>query len=77
MAEQFKWEIKQHLAVLSRNENTGWSTEANIVSWNDGPDKLDIRAWNPEHDKMAKGVTLTEGEARILASAINRTFEGR
>ena len=40
---EIRYEMKQHLGVLSKNERTGWTTEANIISWNDGPDKLDIR----------------------------------
>lgn len=69
-----KWEIKRHLAVLSTNEKSGWTKEANIVSWNEGPDKLDIREWNPDHNKMAKGITLTSDEARALGLAISDLF---
>ena len=29
--------------------------------------KLDIRDWAPEHEKMGKGITLTEEEAEKLA----------
>ena len=29
--------------------------------------KLDIRVWAPEHEKMGKGITLTEEEAEKLA----------
>lgn len=67
-------EIRQHLAVLSTNEKSGWTTEVNIVSWNGGPDKLDVRAWSPDHSKMAKGLTFTADEARILGQAISRTL---
>lgn len=73
MAE-IKYEIRRHLAVLSTNEKSGWTTEANIVSWNNGPEKLDLRAWSPDHAKMAKGITLTEQEARILAQTINQVL---
>ena len=69
-----KYEIKRHLAVLSTNENSGWRKEANIVSWNDGPEKLDIRDWGPDHEKMAKGITLTEQEAKALGIALADLF---
>lgn len=69
MAE-VKYEIKRHLAVLNRNERTGWTKEANVVAWNDGAEKLDIRDWNPDHSKMSRGVTLSEDEARILSKAL-------
>ena len=74
MADQVTWEIRQHLGVLSTNEKSGWKVEANIVSWNNGPEKLDIRAWNPDHAKMAKGITLTREEAENLYAALQRLF---
>ena len=74
MAEQVTWEIKRQLAVLSTNEKSGWTKEANIVSWNGGPDKLNIRDWKPDHSKMAKGITLTSDEARALGQALIDLF---
>lgn len=72
MAE-LNYEIKRHLAVLSENDRSGWTKEANIVSWN-GREKLDIRDWNPEHTKMSKGITLSSDEARILRRALDDVF---
>ena len=74
MADNVRYQIKRHLGVLSANEKSGWKKEVNIVSWNDGPDKLDIRDWNPDHTKMAKGITLTEPESRALALALEELF---
>lgn len=34
----------------------------NLVSWNGGAPKYDIRDWAPEHEKMGKGTTLSEDE---------------
>ena len=67
---KLKYEIRRQLAVLSENERSGWTKEVNIVSWNGGAEKMDIRDWNPDHSKMSKGVTLSEEEARILGKAI-------
>ena len=69
MAE-LKYEIRRQLAVLSENERSGWTKEVNIVSWNGGAEKMDIRDWNPDHSKMSRGVTLSEDEARILSKAL-------
>ena len=69
MAE-VKYEIRRHLEVLNRNERTGWTKEANIVAWNGGAEKLDIRDWSPNHSKMSRGVTLSPDEARILYRAL-------
>ena len=61
--------IVKHIAVLSENNN-GWIKEANIVSWNDGVPKLDIRFWSPDHSKMSKGITLSEQETLILLDTL-------
>lgn len=61
----FKYEIVEKLGVLSESQK-GWTKELNRISWNGGEPKLDIRDWAPEHEKMGKGVTLTEEEAKAL-----------
>ena len=61
----FKYEIVEELGVLSEN-NKGWRKELNLISWNDGEPKYDVRDWSPEHEKMGKGVTLTKEEAKQL-----------
>jgi len=37
-----------------------------MISWNGRDPKYDIRGWDPEHQKMGKGVTLTEEEVKKL-----------
>lgn len=77
MAEKEKgisFEIKEHLAVL-RSGNDGWCRELNIVSWNDGPAKFDIREWSEDHRRMSKGITLSMDEARKLCEAMSNHLE--
>lgn len=57
----FKYEIIEEKGVLSENAK-GWRKELNKISWNGAAPKYDIRDWAPEHEKMGKGVTLTEEE---------------
>ena len=45
---------------------TGWNKELNLVAWNGGMPKYDIRDWTPEHDRMSKGLTLREDELKGL-----------
>lgn len=73
---EVRCEIKQRLGVLSENPKTGWKTEANIVSWNGGPDKLDIRDWNPDNTRSGRGKTLTSDEAKVLKAILDRLFGG-
>lgn len=60
-----KYEIKETLGVLSESPK-GWTKELNIISWNGNAPKFDIRDWAPEHEKMGKGVTLSEAELMKL-----------
>lgn len=70
MAE-IKYEITEELAVLSESAR-GWTKEVNMVSWNDRDAKIDIREWSPEHERMGKGVTLSNEEAKILRDVLNK-----
>ncbi|MBP1925605.1 hypothetical protein J2Z76_001464 [Sedimentibacter acidaminivorans] len=70
MAE-LKFEVVKEIAILSESAK-GWTKEFNLVSWNERDPKYDIREWSPEHEKMAKGVTFTKEEIKILRDALNK-----
>lgn len=65
-----KYDIVEELGVLSESAK-GWTKELNFISWNGGTPKYDIRDWAPEHEKMGKGVTLSEEEAKKLAELLS------
>lgn len=67
--EKFTYTIEQNLGILSQNPH-GWTKEFNIVSWNGHPAKYDLREWGPEHEKMAKGLTFSVEEMRILKASL-------
>lgn len=69
MAQEFSYEIVEEIAVLSDNAR-GWRKEFNLVSWNGRPPKFDLRDWSANHEKMGKGITLTNEEFEVLANAI-------
>ena len=60
----------EKIAVLSESSK-GWTKELNLISWNDRDPKYDIREWSPDHEKMGKGVTLSNEEAAILKKALD------
>ena len=60
-----KYEIKESYGELSTSSK-GWTKELNLISWNGAAAKFDIREWDPDHEKMGKGVTLTPEEAEAL-----------
>ena len=70
MPKEIKFDIIKEIGVLSESAK-GWRKELNFVSWNEGEPKYDLRDWDPEHEKMGKGVTLTEDELRKLKVLID------
>ena len=53
-----------------------------MISWEGGPVKLDIRAWDPDHERMDRGkATFTKEEAielmKILEARFGRTDENK
>ena len=77
--DRIRFDLLERIGVLSRKEN-GWTREVNIVAWNDGPGKVDIRDWNSDHNRMTRGITLFEDEAenltKVLARRYGLTFPG-
>lgn len=67
--EEINYNIVEKLGVVSRYR-TGWQRELNIVEWNGGDPKFDLRDWDPSHEKMSKGITLARSEARKLAEIL-------
>ena len=66
-----KYEIIKSIAVLS-TEKSGWTKELNLVSWNDRTPKYDLRSWSPDHQKMGKGVTLSDEEFTKLKELMSK-----
>ncbi len=64
-------EITKKIGVLSTSAK-GWTKELNLVSWNGNAPKYDLRTWAPEHEKMGKGITLTEAEVKILKDLLDK-----
>ena len=61
----FNYEIIEELGVLSES-SSGWTKELNVISWNGRPPKFDIRDWSPDHEKMGKGITLSNEDIKSL-----------
>lgn len=70
-----KFEIKKTVGVVSSNEKSKWQKELNLISWSGKDPKYDLRDWDPEHEKMGKGVTLTEEELKSLYDILAKMFK--
>ena len=66
---EISFQIMEHIGVLS--ETKGWKKELNIVSWNNGPARFEIREWDDFHDYMRKGLAFTKGELKELRDILN------
>ena len=65
-----KYEIIKTVGVLSERTK-GWTKELNLISWNGYAPKYDIRDWAPNHEKMGKGITLSEKELKKLKALLS------
>lgn len=72
---EVSFEIVEDIGVLA-SYSTGWTKEINLVSWNGGPARYDIREWDPHHRRMSKGLTFEEKEMRILIDSLKKRRYG-
>ena len=65
------FEIIEEIGIIS-TQDTGWTKEINLVRWNGGMAKYDIRDCDPYHEKMSRGITLKEEEMRRILDLMRR-----
>ena len=68
------YRINDNLAVLFKSNN-GYTKEVNVITWNHGARKIDIRNWSPER-KCAKGISLSMNEAMKLLAVLEEQYVG-
>ena len=73
MAE-IKYDIIQKIAVLAQRPR-GWERQLNLISWNDGERKYDIRDWSPDGSRMGKGISLSAEELGALKGILEEMDE--
>lgn len=58
--QESTFEIVEHIGVIDTidNREEKWTKEVNVVAWNGGKPKIDVRDWNERHDRMSRGITL-------------------
>lgn len=73
MDREITFEIKARLGVIQEYP-TGWRKELNLVAWNGNPAKFDCRDWDPEHEHMSRGITMTEKEmAKMMDIVVEKS----
>ena len=64
------YEIRERILSLPKKQETDvYHMELNRISWFGKEEKLDIQGWSDDHEKMAKGISLTEDEFIKIAQA--------
>ena len=59
------------------NRDEKWTKEVNVVAWNGGKPKIDVRDWNGTHERMSRGITLTEEQAMKMTKALVDRYRAR
>jgi len=72
--DEIECEIIESYGVFSAGAKN-WNKEVNLVSWNGRPAKLDIRAWQSNHEKCGKGIALTRDETEELVKLLNKILK--
>ena len=68
------FEIMEHIGVIDEinNREEKWTKEINVVAWNGGKPKIGIKDWNATHERMSRGITLTEEQGEKLVKALGQ-----
>lgn len=65
------YDIKKKLGVISKSRN-GWTKEINLVAWNGGEPRYELRSWSPDHTRMGKGIALNKEELGSLREILTQ-----
>lgn len=68
------YKLVEQLGIIDSHKS-GWNREVNLVAWNGKPPKFDIRDWDPDHERMSRGITLHEKEAIKLAKILVKRLQ--
>lgn len=71
--DKVTFDVLKHIGVLEERKD-GWTKEVNIVSWNGGMAKFDIRDWDSTHERMTRGITLEEDAAMKLGECLAERY---
>ena len=71
--DRIEFNVVKHFGVISEARG-GWNKELNLVAWNGREPKFDVRDWSADHEKMGKGITLSQGEAANLVELLKKAL---
>ena len=65
------WQKSNTKWSRSWQSSPSWERQLNLISWNDGEPKYDIRDWSPDGTRMGKGISLSHDELAILKGILD------
>lgn len=72
------FDVVETIGTISTNAKSGWSKQLRRIKWCGADEaKFDIRDWAgaDDPDKMSRGITLTDAEARQLSKLLAKHFK--
>lgn len=66
-------DIIEHIGAFGKKGNK--TLEVNFVSWCGKDPKIDIRAWDDNHEYPDRGITFTEEQAEGLYKVLKERYE--
>lgn len=77
---EITYEVQEELGVLSVNPRTNWRKLCRRVAWNSNSGRIEVRDWSPasdesdEPERMSRGISLTDEEAKTLGEILYKYF---
>lgn len=86
---EITYEVQEELGVLSVNPRTNWRKLCRRVAWNSNSGRIEVRDWSPASDKsdgssgssgsdeperMSRGISLSDEEAKTLGEILYNYF---
>ena len=75
MRETVPYIMVEHLATVTEYAGGDYALELNLISFDGAPAKFDLRKWDKRANRMLKGVTLSNEEAKIVVNAIAKKLQ--
>ncbi|MCS4536953.1 MULTISPECIES: YdbC family protein [unclassified Mycoplasma] len=63
--------IVRKIGKIGGLTSSGYTKELNLVSWNNGEPKYDIRDWSEDYARSSKGITLSVEELKTLKAILD------
>ena len=65
-------EIVKHIGIINPNSTSRKTRELNLIIWNHGIAKYDLREWGPNHECTGKGFAMSLNEAILLYELLGK-----